>query len=147
MESQSVPLQPPPQIRGADKFRSPPQPRPAALPGLILPSHGPGSVWPELKSLLFAFSPRPSPSLIMYKTLLRIKWPGWGSSLLSSSPFIPSRPLQAPPPVASPASRFPPGALFIFISNPLSILPAASAPSPDGYELSSRREGGGGAQE
>lgn len=78
----------------------------------------------------------------MYQTLLRIKWPGWGSSPLSSSPFILSRPLQAPPPVASPASHFPPGALFIFISNPLSILPAASAPSPDGYELSSRREEG-----
>lgn len=78
----------------------------------------------------------------MYKTLLRIKQPSWGSALLSSSPFILSGPLQAPPPVASPASRFPPGALFIFISNPLSILPAASALSPDGYELSSRREGG-----
>lgn len=134
-----APLQPPPQspsdLPSADKF----QLHPAALPGLTLPSHGPGTVWPELKSLLFA--PGPSPSLIMYKTL-RIKWPGWGSALLSSSPFILSSPLQAPPPVASPASRFSPGALFIFISNPLSILPAASALSPDGYELSSRREGG-----
>lgn len=124
----------------ADKFRPLPQPHPAALPALTLPSHGPGSVWPQFSPSFLP--PGPASSLIMYKTLLRIKQPSWGSALLSSSPFILSSPLQAPPPVASPASRFPPGALFIFISNPLSILPAASALSPDGYELSSRREGG-----
>lgn len=50
---------------GGRQVSVPPQPLPAALPRLSLPSHGPASVWPELESLLSAPAcPSPVPNYV-----------------------------------------------------------------------------------